>query len=222
MCIVSLVGEQATQAQSTEGAAETAAPLTAEGVSTMIAEALKGITAKYNGELAALRKQVRTPAQPATETPAAGQGAAETAAQPHRSDSLTLDDLRAVRELGRLEAKLPAALASQLDEDEEYQALTPREQAATLRRLMRLAEAVTAQAEPTETPSAGAPETGIHRGETPATKPRAKANVPARRETVPVPRTQREWLALIEKDRAAAEKILAEHESFDPAKLPRG
>lgn len=161
---------------------------------------------KINGEMAALRRSIEgRKSEPKTETQGAGADAAPA--------PVTLDDLRAYRELGRLEASLGEEMIAALGE--EYAEATPKEQAKILRLLSAAAKARDAQ---TAGGDSRSDETSEARGETPR-KPRqtTRAAPAPKRDSVPRPTTRREYLAMKPDDRAALRKS---DPDFDSSVLP--
>jgi len=178
---------------SADGGAAPAA-LTAEAVEAMIAGRLEGITKKYNGELAKLRRAL-APDAPEGVAPAASGSAA----------ALTADDLTLARRVGASLAKLPEAV--QVMAEERLAGLTPAAQAAVLDLLSALQGA---QATPEAAASDGARR---------PTAPTTSRGAPAASGGQPLPRTRTEWMQQIAKDpRRKAE--LDSDANFDPSALP--
>lgn len=150
---------------------------------------------KINGELAAHRKRLEgAKVEGKGETPPA---------------AATIDDVKASREVGKLEALLGDEVIAALGED--YQNATPREQARLLRVAASIAEKTRAPAAETAGQSS--------RGETPVATPNARGIAPTPRSPVQRPRTQLELSELRKKDPTALKELLHDP-TFDPSKLP--
>lgn len=175
-----------------EGQGETPKPLTADMVDAIFEAKLSSYTSKVNKEVESLRKLVKGEKTATVETPA--------------PKSVTHEDLTAIRELGRLEAKIGDETIKALGED--YAALSPQEQARTLRMIANLPKPKT------ETVEAE----GNVRGVTPPSNnpknPRGEA--PRPRDGVPRPKTRLEYERMAKKDR----DLLKQDLTFDPTQLP--
>lgn len=178
-----------------------AEPAKAETTAAVVTKAdfeawTSSFASKINGEQAALRKKlegVRGDGKGETPPPAAA----------------TLDDVRASREVGKLEALLGDELVAALGED--YQNATPREQARLLRVAASIAEKTRAPAAETAGQSS--------RGETPVATPNARGMASQPRSPIPRPRTQAEFVELKRKDPKAAHELIVDP-TFNLAALP--
>lgn len=170
------------QAPATETRSETDPVL--EKITAHIDARFSSYTSKLNGELAALRRGAknRDPSQPDQ------QGQAPT---------LTLDDLKLSREIGRLESSLGEEAVRALGE--EYDSFPPATQAALLRALSKAQPSRGAMPNPT--------------------MPNARASAALPREAVVRPRTQVEFAAL-RKSNPTAYRELVNDPTFDMATLP--
>ena len=139
-------------------------------------------TSKINGELAALRRKGKEETQP-------GQAPA----------TVSIEDLRASREIGRLESAIGDDAIRALGE--EYESMPPAHQLTLLRAVATLTKKRESGAMPV------------------STTPNARAAVPAPREAVSRPRTQFEF-ARLRKDNPSAYRELVADPSFDPGALP--
>lgn len=166
-------------------------PLTADAVKAMIAEGLGEYAKKINGEVAKVRYRAKsaTPEHEAAPSPA-----------------VTMEDLTASREIGRLEAQLGDKLISALGDD--YSELSPREQARMLRMLVRTRDSAETA------PAAGSP------GVTPLarTAQTSRAEPSAPRAGPAHPRTKAEYMQIAREDRARFQALRADP-LFDPSDL---
>lgn len=162
---------------------------------------------KLGGEIASLRKKNRGNGNspPARQhAPAPGERDADPGTSP--SAGVTIEDLKASRELGKLEEQAGRVLSKDdLEElQEECEELSLAEQARLYRAALRGRE------------SGGTP-TKEARGETPRATPRGRgADAPASRSTVVIPSSWEEWKKLpIE----AKRKVQDEHPDWNPDEL---
>lgn len=179
-------------------APEAAAPaLTLEAIEALFDAKLSTYTTRLNRDLADVRKIAKGERGHKGTAPS-GDAPAE---QPPAA-SLTLEDLRASREVGRLEAQIGDEIITSLGDD--YASMTPGEQA----RILRVLVAAKPQ-------TAG--EGDGSRGKTPArTLQTSRAEPPAPRDSVPRPATRREFQAMT----APQRKTLIADPNFDPMTLP--
>lgn len=148
------------------------------------------LAAKYNGELASLRKKLE--GGKAVEAPKEGVTS---------SPVLTLEDLQRSREVGRLEVELGPKVIAALGE--EYSSAHPAEQARMLR-VASLARAADMEA----------------RGATPEKPQQSVRGVaPLPRDAVPRPRTMTEFRDLRKRDLRAANELINDP-TFDLEALP--
>lgn len=163
-------------------------------------------TKKVNGELASFRKS-KDPAPTGSHAkPAEPDGHSNGTAQ---RDADIKTELKLFREIGKLEAQLGDDLVAELEGDEDYQALSSAQQLTVLRAALR---------------GRGATPTTEARGETPAKtgarRPQSsRAEPPATRDSVPRPRSQKEYLDLKKSDPKAAGELM-KRDDFDPGQLP--
>jgi hypothetical protein len=179
--------------------------------------ALEKVTAKFNGELASLRKKLanQQPRSPSDMTKPEGEDKA-------RSTTVTMKDIAVIRELGKLEAKLGEDVVDELRaENPEFEELTLQQQLIVLRAAAKVrGEKPKAEDDTSEDESSGDEAETQSRGEKPVKKrqnPRAQPATP--RDTPLRPKTKREYLELRKKSPDAANKLLKD-ETFDPNALP--
>lgn len=195
-------------------------PLSVEEMRKMfeeIAEArIAPLAKKYNGEHAGHRKEIDALKQTLTgggQAPKPAEGAGEGQAPKSASEASIAKSLR---EIGRLEAKLPEKIRLKLEAEIEAMGDVPvsthveKYRSAvslweTLREDHEAAEAEKAKAAK-EKPGRDARSTGSQRAYAPAT--RAETGLPSH---------FREWIALPEDKRVA---LLEAHPDFDPRALP--
>lgn len=202
-----------------DASAPAPAPLTKADLESIIDAKLSGLTSKYNGELASLRKALKTKDETSPSKASKDEPAASAAPAP-----VTFDDLSAFREIGRLEARLGDALIEALGE--EYSSAAPKDQLRMLRQAERVhklqppkAETAAVAPKSADDNPPAAPAANEVRGETPArTKQNVRGEPPAPRDgAVPRPTTRREYESLPKEKRA----LLMKDPSFDPLDLPR-
>lgn len=192
-----------------EGATPTKAP---DESSTPLTKAdLKvwsdAFASKVNGELAGLRKSLKG------DKPAGGDAGDTTATKPEKqtSNAVTHEDLKAYRDLGRLETQLGDELVAQLGD--EYAALPPAQQLAMLKMAMKVRDATSKRGDET---ASGADADGS-RGETPVkTKQNSRAESPKPRDSVPRPANKREYIAMPKELRERVNNL----PDFDASILP--
>lgn len=166
-------------------------------IGAAVTAALAPYAKKWNGELADLRRATKRPA---------GEPAAAPASEDPAPTPLTRADLDAMRELGRLEAKLDAAALAALQEDDAIKGLPLSAQAAVMRHLV-------AARSVTDKDRGGTPEA------TPNPPP-ARSGASAVKDPIPSVRSQAEFLELRRKDPKAAQRLL-DSDDFDLSELPR-
>lgn len=206
-------GAAAPSEPATGGDGTPATPLTAEAVSELFKKQLDAwatpFAAKHNAEMAAFRRKIGagTAAEPT--------GTGETPKPAAEPKALTLEDLKASREIGKLEAGLPPEALAALVED-GYEDASPQEQARLLRIATKLHKAQSAAQ------AASPRDADPSRGVTPAsTQTSARAAASAVRDAGPThPRSLSEYAALALKDPKRKAALDAD-DSFDPSQLPR-